>query len=59
MRGVREYLSKVWEIPFFPRVQTNTTGASSEAETGYPSGATEFKPVFSGLCVAQSLILCA
>ena len=33
----------------------NTTGATSEPETAYLSGAPEFTPVFSG---ARSLVLC-
>ena len=37
----------------------NTMGATSGAETVYPSGAPEFTPGFSGVCVTQSLVLCA
>jgi hypothetical protein len=36
----------------------NTTGATSGAGTAYPSGASEFTPCFSGVRVAQSLVLC-
>jgi hypothetical protein len=28
------------------------------ARTAYPSGAPEFTPVFSGVCVTRSLVLC-
>ena len=34
------------------------TGATSEAGTAYPSGAPAFKPVFSGVRVTRSLVLC-
>jgi len=37
---------------------SNTTGATSGARTAYPSGAPEFTPVFSGVCVTRSLVLC-
>jgi len=36
----------------------NTTGATSGAGTAHPSGAPEFTPVFSGVCVVRSLIFC-
>jgi hypothetical protein len=36
----------------------NTTGATSGAGTAYSSGASEFTPCFSGVRVAQSLVLC-
>ena len=36
----------------------NTTGATSGARTTYPSGAPEFTPVFSGVRVTRSLVLC-
>jgi hypothetical protein len=32
-------------------------GATSGAGTAYPFGAPEFIPVFSGVCVTQSLVL--
>jgi hypothetical protein len=32
------------------------TVATSRAGTAHPSGALEFTPIFSGVCVAQSLI---
>jgi hypothetical protein len=32
------------------------TGVTSEAGTVYPHGAPEFTPLFSGLCVALSLV---
>ena len=35
---------------------SNTTGVTSEAGTAYPSGASEFTPVFFGVCVAHSLV---
>ena len=35
------------------------TSASSGAGTAYPSGAPEFTPVFSGVFVTQSFVLCA
>jgi len=35
----------------------NTTGATSGAGTAYPSGAHEFTPGFSGVCVTRSLVL--
>ena len=34
------------------------TGATSGAETAYPPRAPEFAPVFSGVCVTLSLVLC-
>jgi hypothetical protein len=34
------------------------TGVTSGAETDYPSGAPEFPPVFSGVRVTRSLVLC-
>ena len=37
---------------------SNTTGATSGAGTDNTSGAPEFTPVFSGVCVTQSLVLC-
>ena len=36
----------------------NTTGATSGAGTAYHSGAPEFIPVFSGVRVTRSLVLC-
>ena len=33
-------------------------GATSGAETAYPSGAPSSPPVFSGVRVTQSLVLC-
>jgi hypothetical protein len=36
----------------------NTTGATSGARTAHPSGAPEFTPVFSGVRVTRSLVLC-
>jgi hypothetical protein len=38
--------------------KSNTTGVTSGAGTAYPSGAPEFTPVFSGIRVARSLVLC-
>ena len=35
---------------------SNTTGATSGEGTAYPSGATEFTPVFSGVLVTRSLV---
>jgi hypothetical protein len=35
---------------------SNTTGATSGEGTAYPSGATEFNPVFSGVLVTRSLV---
>ena len=32
-------------------------GATSGAGTAYPSGAPEFTPIFSGVCVTRSLVL--
>ena len=40
-----------------PRSRFNTTGATSAGETAYPSGAPEFTPVFSGICVNRYLVL--
>ena len=37
---------------------SNTTGSTSEAGTTYPSGASEFTPVLSGVRVTRSLVLC-
>ena len=37
---------------------SNTIGVTSGARTSYPSGAPEFTPVFSGVCVTRSLVLC-
>jgi hypothetical protein len=34
------------------------TGATSGAETGYPSRAPEFTPGFSGVRLTRSLVLC-
>jgi len=34
------------------------SGATSGAGTAYPSGAPEFTPVFSGVRVTRSLVLC-
>ena len=34
------------------------TGATRGAGTAYPSGASEFTPVFSGVCVTRCLVLC-
>ena len=34
------------------------TDLTSEAGTAYPSGAPEFTPVFSGVNVTRSLVLC-
>jgi hypothetical protein len=36
----------------------NTTGATSGAGTAYHSGAHEFTPVFSGVRVTRSFVLC-
>jgi hypothetical protein len=36
----------------------NTTGATSGEGTTHPSGAPEFTPVFRGVCVTRSLVLC-
>jgi hypothetical protein len=46
---------------FYHRVcnYINTTGAISGAGTAYPSGVPELIPVFSGVRVARSLVLCA
>ena len=33
-------------------------GITYGAETGYPSGASEFTPVISGICVTRSLVFC-
>ena len=38
--------------------QINTTGATSGAGTANPSEAPESTPVFSGVCVTGSLVLC-
>jgi hypothetical protein len=38
--------------------KSNTTGATSGAETAYPSGTHEFTPSFSGVNVIQSLVFC-
>ena len=35
-----------------------STGGTSRAGTAYPSVAPEFAPVFSGICVTRSLVLC-
>jgi len=37
---------------------SNTTGATSGAGTANPSGALEFTPVFSGVHVTRSLVVC-
>ena len=39
-------------------LNSNTTGATSGAETANPSGAPEFIPVYSGFLVAESLAFC-
>ena len=36
----------------------HTTGRTSGAGTAYPSGAPEFTPVFSGVRVTRSLVVC-
>jgi hypothetical protein len=41
----------------YPRSRFNTTGATSAAETAYPSGAPGFTPGFSGICVNRYLVL--
>ena len=38
--------------------QINTTGATSGAETAYPSGIPDFLQCFSGVRVARSLVVC-
>ena len=38
--------------------KSNTTGATSGAETAYPSGTHEFTPSLSGVNVIQSLVFC-
>ena len=38
--------------------QSNTTGSTSGTGTAYPSGAPQFTPIFSGVCVTRSLDLC-
>ena len=38
--------------------KSNTMGATSGAGNAYPSGAPEFTPSFSGVCVTRSLVLC-
>jgi hypothetical protein len=35
---------------------SNTTGATIRTGTAYPSGAPEFAPMFSGVCVNPSLV---
>ena len=48
--------------PFMPYLRVcnkiNPTGATKGAGTAYPSGAQEFTPVFSGIRVTRSLVLC-
>jgi hypothetical protein len=39
--------------------KSNTTGVTSVEGTAYHSGTREFSPVFSGICVARSLVFCA
>ena len=67
---VMEYLSQmITDMFHFPVLssfmtyhgvcnQINTTGATSGAGTANTSGAPEFTPVFSGVCVTGSLVLC-
>ena len=38
--------------------KSNTTGTTNGVETADPSGAREFTPVFGGIHIAQSLVLC-
>ena len=38
--------------------QINTTGGNSRAGTAYPSGARKLTPVFSGVRVNRSMVLC-
>ena len=38
--------------------QINTTGATGGTGTVYPTGAPEFTPVFSGVRVTRSLVIC-
>jgi hypothetical protein len=44
-----------WNVVFWC---TALTGATSGAGTAYTSGAPEFSPVFSGVRVTRSLVLC-
>ena len=48
------HVSSVFVDPFL-----STTGATSGAGTAFPSGIPEFITVFFGVCVTQSLVLCA
>ena len=43
----------------FQTIPSSTAGAISGAGTSYASGAPAFTPVFSGVRVARSLVLCA
>jgi hypothetical protein len=36
--------------------KSNTVGANLRARTAYPTGAHEFTPGFSGICVARSYL---
>jgi hypothetical protein len=38
--------------------KSNMTGATCRAVAAYPSRAPEFTPIFSGVCVAWSLVFC-
>ena len=42
----------------FVALNSNTTGVTTEPVTAYLYGTSEFIPIFSGLCVAQSSVFC-
>ena len=52
-----EFCILFYSVLFFCN-QINTTGATSGAGTAYPSEAPEFTPVFSGVRVTPSLVVC-
>ena len=56
----RNYNLKISSFMTYHRVsnKSNTMGATCEAGIAYPSGASEFTPVFSEVRVVRSLVLC-
>jgi hypothetical protein len=51
------FVNCTWSIHFL-HAEYNTTDATSGARTAYHSGVHEFNPVFSGVRVTRSLVLC-
>jgi hypothetical protein len=62
MASMNYFLNKSLLWYFMTYTQTcnksNTTDSTSWERTAYPSEVPVLKPVFSGICVAQSLVFC-